>query len=400
MNRLIDAGREEEALTRLEALHASLGYDPEMQSALGWDVGELRRLVTHNRLVRRFNAAVGLLNAGQGDAALGVFREVAAADGRPLARRAGAGPRRGDRGGRRAKAAPLRRAGGRAILHAPGLRREVRDGRAGRDDEGRSDGAARPPEARAAAAAAAAGLVTGRLGADQALPSKGPDAQKRPDAGPAAKPGAHPFNPRTAEAMPTRNLGKTGFRVGLFSLGGQAALEKPDERGRRRAAHRAGARPRRELRRHLGPLRGRGALERAVLRAGDGEEEERGVPRHEDARPHARRLAPAPRDVAEAPEDRPRRPLAAPRDEHDGRRREGLREGGRARGVRSRRASRSSSASSASRATPTRPSSPRRSGASRSTRSSSPSTPPTRTTSRSAASSCRSPSRRRWGSSG
>ncbi len=79
VNRLIDAGREEEALTRLEALHASLGYDPEMQSALGWDVGELRRLVTHNRLVRRFNAAVGLLNAGQGAAALGVFREVAAA---------------------------------------------------------------------------------------------------------------------------------------------------------------------------------------------------------------------------------------------------------------------------------------------------------------------------------
>jgi hypothetical protein len=49
-----------------------------MQSALGWDVGELRRLVTHNRLVRKFNAAVGLLNAGQGEAALGVFREVAA----------------------------------------------------------------------------------------------------------------------------------------------------------------------------------------------------------------------------------------------------------------------------------------------------------------------------------
>ncbi len=89
VNRLIDAGREEEALTRLEALHASLGYDPEMQSALGWDVGELRRLVTHNRLVRRFNAAVGLLNAGQGAAALGVFREVAAATEDPsLAARA------------------------------------------------------------------------------------------------------------------------------------------------------------------------------------------------------------------------------------------------------------------------------------------------------------------------
>ena len=89
VNRLIDAGREEEALARLEALHASLGYDPEMQSALGWDVGELRRLVTHNRLVRRFNAAVGLLNAGQGAVALGVFREVAAATEDPsLAARA------------------------------------------------------------------------------------------------------------------------------------------------------------------------------------------------------------------------------------------------------------------------------------------------------------------------
>jgi uncharacterized protein len=30
------------------------------------------------------------------------------------------------------------------------------------------------------------------------------------------------------EAMPTRNLGKTGYKVGIFSLGGQAALEKPN----------------------------------------------------------------------------------------------------------------------------------------------------------------------------
>lgn len=37
-----------------------------------------------------------------------------------------------------------------------------------------------------------------------------------------------PFNGRTAKAMPTRNLGKTGHLVGLFSLGCQAALEKPD----------------------------------------------------------------------------------------------------------------------------------------------------------------------------
>jgi len=35
-----------------------------------------------------------------------------------------------------------------------------------------------------------------------------------------------PSNPATQGAMPTRNLGKTGYRVGLFSLGGQAALEK------------------------------------------------------------------------------------------------------------------------------------------------------------------------------
>jgi uncharacterized protein len=37
---------------------------------------------------------------------------------------------------------------------------------------------------------------------------------------------ALPANPRTQAAMPTRNLGKTGYKVGIFSLGGQAALEK------------------------------------------------------------------------------------------------------------------------------------------------------------------------------
>jgi aryl-alcohol dehydrogenase-like predicted oxidoreductase len=36
-----------------------------------------------------------------------------------------------------------------------------------------------------------------------------------------------PMNPRTAGAMPTRNLGRTGYSVGLFSLGGQAAVELP-----------------------------------------------------------------------------------------------------------------------------------------------------------------------------
>jgi aryl-alcohol dehydrogenase-like predicted oxidoreductase len=37
---------------------------------------------------------------------------------------------------------------------------------------------------------------------------------------------ALPLNPVTFNAMPTRNLGKTGYKVGVFSLGGQAALEQ------------------------------------------------------------------------------------------------------------------------------------------------------------------------------
>jgi aryl-alcohol dehydrogenase-like predicted oxidoreductase len=38
-----------------------------------------------------------------------------------------------------------------------------------------------------------------------------------------------PSNPVTSKAMPTRNLGKTGYKVGIFSLGGQASLEKPNQ---------------------------------------------------------------------------------------------------------------------------------------------------------------------------
>jgi len=37
-----------------------------------------------------------------------------------------------------------------------------------------------------------------------------------------------PNNPLTPKSMPTRNLGKTGYQVGIFSLGGQSALEKAD----------------------------------------------------------------------------------------------------------------------------------------------------------------------------
>jgi len=35
-----------------------------------------------------------------------------------------------------------------------------------------------------------------------------------------------PLNPATPKAMPTRNLGKTGYRTALFSLGGQATIEQ------------------------------------------------------------------------------------------------------------------------------------------------------------------------------
>jgi hypothetical protein len=34
-----------------------------------------------------------------------------------------------------------------------------------------------------------------------------------------------PFNPRTFAAMPTNAFGKTGYKVGILSLGGQASIE-------------------------------------------------------------------------------------------------------------------------------------------------------------------------------
>jgi hypothetical protein len=42
----------------------------------------------------------------------------------------------------------------------------------------------------------------------------------------AASSNAVPYNSLTADAMPTRNLGRTGHRVGIFSLGGQASIER------------------------------------------------------------------------------------------------------------------------------------------------------------------------------
>jgi aryl-alcohol dehydrogenase-like predicted oxidoreductase len=62
--------------------------------------------------------------------------------------------------------------------------------------------------------ALAAGLLAG-----SALPT---------EALPAPSPTGLPDNPVTSRAMPTRNLGKTGYRTGIFSLGGQAAVEQPN----------------------------------------------------------------------------------------------------------------------------------------------------------------------------
>ncbi|MDP2877302.1 MAG: aldo/keto reductase [Holophaga sp.] len=63
-------------------------------------------------------------------------------------------------------------------------------------------------------AAAAAGLVAARLdGNEPYLPSATREI---------------PRNPKTAQAMPTRNLGRTDHLVGIFSLGAQASIEKPN----------------------------------------------------------------------------------------------------------------------------------------------------------------------------
>ena len=60
----------------------------------------------------------------------------------------------------------------------------------------------------------ASGAITAGLVASTALPAA---ASTLPSL---------PSNPATPHAMPTRNLGKTGYKVGIFSLGGQAALER------------------------------------------------------------------------------------------------------------------------------------------------------------------------------
>jgi aryl-alcohol dehydrogenase-like predicted oxidoreductase len=63
----------------------------------------------------------------------------------------------------------------------------------------------------------AGGAVTAALLAPTALKADTPKTMP-----------ALPVNPVTPTAMPTRNLGKTGYKVGIFSLGGQASLERPN----------------------------------------------------------------------------------------------------------------------------------------------------------------------------
>lgn len=71
-------------------------------------------------------------------------------------------------------------------------------------------------------AAASLGLAATRTGG--AAPVEPPAED-----GPGGRPWPH--NPRTHGAMPTRNLGRTGYRVGIFSLGGQANIQSgtPEE---------------------------------------------------------------------------------------------------------------------------------------------------------------------------
>lgn len=64
---------------------------------------------------------------------------------------------------------------------------------------------------------AAASLAVGKTMASDIKPEISGTAYKRPD--------ENPFNPRTSLAMPTNSFGRTGFKVGILSLGGQATLE-------------------------------------------------------------------------------------------------------------------------------------------------------------------------------
>ena len=78
--------------------------------------------------------------------------------------------------------------------------------------------------------AVTAGALAGGLLTEQAAASTVASSSVASSNVPSSKTGASgvPFNPATAGAMPTRNLGRTGHRTGIFSLGGQASIEQPN----------------------------------------------------------------------------------------------------------------------------------------------------------------------------
>ena len=76
VNGLLAKGKEEEALARLEALHASLGKEPGLRATVEEDLARIRALVAHNALVRKYNDGLRLVREGKLAAALRVFREV------------------------------------------------------------------------------------------------------------------------------------------------------------------------------------------------------------------------------------------------------------------------------------------------------------------------------------
>ena len=133
----------------------------------------------------------------------------------------------------------------------------------------------------------AGGAITAGLVAQAALPAS------------AATLPSLPSNPATPNAMPTRNLGKTGYRVGIFSLGGQAAIERADNE--------AVAVPIIEKALDLGvnyidtsSIYG-GPQRWSEQYVGQGDEEAafRGIPRQQDEGAHQRRLT---SDVGEVPQ--------------------------------------------------------------------------------------------------
>lgn len=77
VNRLLAEGKDEDALARLEALHASLGEEPGYRAAIEEDLVRLREVAAQNGLVRKYNDGMRLVREGKLGAALRLFREVA-----------------------------------------------------------------------------------------------------------------------------------------------------------------------------------------------------------------------------------------------------------------------------------------------------------------------------------